>query len=54
VGSGKASDELVSALQRVLSSRAADFKQQGLQEEDGKALIDMLGGRQSQQVRRCC
>jgi hypothetical protein len=50
VASGKASDELVSALHGVLGSRGADFKQQGLQKEDGQELISMLGGRQGQQV----
>jgi hypothetical protein len=52
VASGKASDELVSALHGVLDLKGADFKQQGLQEEDGQELIGMLGGRQGQQVGR--
>jgi hypothetical protein len=40
----------VAALHGVLGSRGADFKQQGLQKEDGQELIGMLGGRQGQQV----
>ncbi|KAF6253586.1 hypothetical protein COO60DRAFT_406379 [Scenedesmus sp. NREL 46B-D3] len=50
VASGKASDELVAALHGVPRSSAAVFKQQGLQEADGKELIAMLGGCQGQQV----
>ncbi|WIA08091.1 hypothetical protein OEZ85_007554 [Tetradesmus obliquus] len=50
VASGKASEELVAALHDVINTRGADFKQQGLREEDGRELVGMLGGRQGQQV----